>query len=120
MEMEELRERIRKAFATFGFFIFEEDLLDDVKELLKMTHLDNTLKVVRLGRTKFDTIPGAENVDYYAVILNIRDCLKSEEIEKCVTEKRKSVIDALSEIELKRRPKGKDSLRAVYEMLSKE
>ncbi|WP_157058718.1 hypothetical protein [Ignicoccus islandicus] len=118
--MKELRERMRKAFESFGFFIFEEDLLKDVEELLEIAHLRNTLRIAKLGRSQFDSIPGAENVEYYAVILNVRDCVKSEDVEKCVTEKRKSVVEALAETEVEGKPKKRDSLRELYEMLSKE
>ena len=120
MNLREVRDRMKRAFTVFGFFIFEEELLKDVEELLETAHLRNTLKVVKLGKSNFDSIPGAENVDYYAVILNVRDCMKSENMEECVAEKRRSLVEALSETELKPKPKKRDSLRDLYEMLSKE
>ena len=120
MDLRELRERMKRAFTAFGFFIFEEELPKDVEELLETAHLRNTLRVVKLGKSNFDSVPGARNVEYYAVILNVRDCMKSEDREGCVAEKRRSLVEALSETELEPKPKKRDSLRELYEMLSKE
>jgi hypothetical protein len=91
-----------RAIGKLGFYVFEEGELQDVSKVLKEAKLDETLKVVHLGRAKVVLPRDRLETSYYAVVLDndicLNSCKSSDCIEKCVEERKSAVMRAIMEV----------------------
>ncbi len=121
--MEDIARRMAKAMENLGFFIFESEELDKVKEVLESAKLQESLKVVHLGDVDLEIGNVNLKTSYYMISIDIDKCVERCEgkgkacLENCVKEKKVGVARAL--LELKPLKRGTD-LSSLLQKLKSE
>ncbi len=121
--MEEMARRMAKAMESLGFFIFEAEELEKVKEVLEGAKLQESLKVVHLGDVDLELGNVKLKTSYYMISIDIDKCVEKCEgkgkacLDSCIKEKKAGISKALLEL---KPPKKETDLSSLLQKLKSE
>ena len=101
--MEDMARRMAKAIERLGFFIFEVEELEKVREVLENAKLEESLKIVHLGDVDLELGNTKLSTSYYMISIDVGKCVERCEgkgkacLDNCIKEKKAGVARALLE-----------------------